>query len=50
MVGEFELAIYATLFSTASRSELEEFVRAKLGPLIEQDEAKSARLLDSLRS
>ena len=49
MVGEFELAIYATLFSTASRSELEEFVRAKLGPLIAQDEAKSARLLDSLR-
>ena len=49
-VAESELAIYATLFSTASRSDLEEFVRVKLRPLIERGGTKSMRLLDSLRT
>ncbi|MCC2114009.1 MAG: helix-turn-helix domain-containing protein, partial [Hyphomicrobiales bacterium] len=49
-VRESELAIYATLFSTSSRGELEDFVRAKLGPLIARDGRKNVRLLDSLRS
>lgn len=50
LVHEAELAVYATLFSTTSRSELEDFVRAKIGPLIADDEKKNGRLLESLRS
>ncbi|MBX3526572.1 MAG: GAF domain-containing protein [Rhodoblastus sp.] len=49
-VSETELAIYATLFSTASRQDLEAFVRAKLGPLIRPDGTKNARLMESLRA
>lgn len=49
-VNEAELAIYATLFSTSSKSELDDFVRGKLGPLIDHDNRKNKNLVISLRS
>lgn len=45
---ESELAVYATLFAGASRSDLDDFIRSKIGKLIDYDKARNAQLIESL--
>jgi len=47
---EPELAAYATLFAGASRSDLDDFVRSKIGKLIDYDKSKKSCLVESLHT